>query len=303
MQITQIYHHIHHPSMLMGIVVSDTEDWTARAVHRGLQDQGLETVLLDFSHLAAQIGPGLAFSNGGATISELDGLVVRDMGRGSPQDVAFRFETLHVLKDMGKMVVNPPQAILRAANKFATTVALQRAGVPTPRTTVTSSLDQASRTLQEYGRAVSKPLFGYRGKDLHLLSDGDEAALADLIRRTGLVYLQEFVALEQPRDIRAFVVDDRVAGAIFRVAPPGSWISNLAQGGGAKPCPLTDELEDLAVRANRAVGALYSGVDLLETPEGLKVIEVNGTPSGKGIFTAHRIDVGAMIAQRVRELL
>jgi len=247
--------------MLMGIVVSDTEDWTARAVHRGLQDQGLETVLLDFSHLAAQIGPGLAFSNGGATISELDGLVVRDMGRGSPQDVAFRFETLHVLKDMGKMVVNPPQAILRAANKFATTVALQRAGVPTPRTTVTSSLDQASRTLQE------------------------------------------FVALEQPRDIRAFVVDDRVAGAIFRVAPPGSWISNLAQGGGAKPCPLTDELEDLAVRANRAVGALYSGVDLLETPEGLKVIEVNGTPSGKGIFTAHRIDVGAMIAQRVRELL
>ncbi|NYT02178.1 MAG: RimK family alpha-L-glutamate ligase [Methanosarcinales archaeon] len=289
--------------MRMGIVVSDPEDWTARAIHRGLHDQGLEVVALNFSDLAARIGPGLAFGKGEVLISDLDGLVVRDMGRGAAQDVAFRFETLHALKEMGKTVVNPPQAILRAANKFATSVALQRAGIPTPRTTVTSSLEEAARAVREYGRAVSKPLFGYKGKDLHLLSEGEDAALAELIRRNGLVYLQEFVPLEQPRDIRAFVVEDRVAGAIYRVAPPGSWISNLARGGGARPCPLTRELEDLAVRANRAVGSLYSGVDLLETPEGLKVIEVNGTPSGKGIFTAHGIDVGAMIAGRVKALL
>ncbi|HOV52303.1 MAG TPA: RimK family alpha-L-glutamate ligase, partial [Methanothrix sp.] len=75
------------------------------------------------------------------------------------------------------------------------------------------------------------------------------------------------------------------------------WVSNLARGGHAKPCPRSAELEDLAVRSSRAVGTVYSGVDLLETDEGLLVIEVNGTPSGKGIFEALGINVTDAIAE------
>ena len=70
----------------------------------------------------------------------------------------------------------------------------------------------------------------------------------------GLVYLQEFIALDSPRDIRAFVVDGKVLGAIYRVAPPGQWISNLARGGQAVACPLTEELVELAARAGQGGG-------------------------------------------------
>ena len=106
-----------------------------------------------------------------------------------------------------------------------------------------------------------------------------------------------------PRDIRAFVVDGKTLGAIFRVAPPGQWISNLARGGRAVACPLTAELEDLAAKAARAVGTTYCGVDLLETRHGLSVIEVNGTPSGKGIYEALGVDVTESIADHVIGLL
>ena len=129
--------------------------------------------------------------------------------------------------------------------------------------------------MHDFKKAVSKPLFGYKGRDIVILEDGIEADLARLrsiLESQGLVYLQEFIALDSPRDIRAFVVDGAVLEAIYRVAPPGQWISDSARGDRAARCPLTEELTELAVKAVKVVGTVYCGVDLLETTEGLTVI-------------------------------
>jgi tetrahydromethanopterin:alpha-L-glutamate ligase len=283
--------------MRVGIVISDPLDWTARALCASFRGKGADAVFLNFSELVAIINEDISFFGNGIDLLQLDGLVVRDLGRRGAHDVAFRFETLQALERLGIPVINPPDAIARAANKFATSLALRQAGVPTPRTAVITSPKEAVRMLHEYGKAVSKPLFGYKGKGIALLKDGDEERLKGMVEKQGLVYLQEFIASQSPRDIRAFVVEGRLLGAIYRVAPPGQWVSNLARGGHAKPCPRSAELEDLAVRSSRAVGTVYSGVDLLETDEGLLVIEVNGTPSGKGIFEALGINVTDAIAE------
>jgi tetrahydromethanopterin:alpha-L-glutamate ligase len=282
--------------MRIGILISDPQDWTARSMMASFLRSGADATFLDFSLLSAIIDDDISLSCCSEDLRALDGVVVRDLGRRGKGDVPFRFEALQALESMGVTVMNPSSAIARAANKFATTLALRRANVPTPKTAITTSSKAALETLRKYEKVVSKPLFGYKGKGIQLFSKGDEAQLADLMEEQGLAYLQEFIASENPRDIRAFVVADRVMGAIYRIAPPGHWISNLARGGHAKPCPISDELEDLALRANRAVGTIYSGVDLMETSDGLKVIEVNGTPSGKGIFEALGIDVTEAIA-------
>jgi tetrahydromethanopterin:alpha-L-glutamate ligase len=282
--------------MRVGILISDPQDWTARSMMASFLRSGVDATFLDFSMLCAIIDDDISLRCNSEDLRALDGVVVRDLGRRGKDDVPFRFEALQALESMGMTVMNPPSAIARAANKFATSLALQRAKVPTPKTVVTTSPMEALETLRKYERVVSKPLFGYKGKGIQLFSKGDEAQLADLVEEQGLAYLQEFIANENPRDIRAFVVADRVMGAIYRIAPPGHWISNLARGGHAKPCPISDELEDLVLRANQAVGTIYSGVDLMETSDGLKVIEVNGTPSGKGIFEALGVDVTEAIA-------
>lgn len=293
--------------MKVGIVVSDPEDWTAQALLASFSRKGIDAFFLDFSELVASIGNDLTLRSGGIDLLDLDCLVVRDLGRRGAIDVSFRFEVLQALVQKGIPVINPPEAIARAANKFATSRALHDWGVPTPKTVVTTSLKEAEEALQDFGMAVSKPLFGYKGRDIVLLKSGDQADLARLrtiVETQGLVYLQEFIAVASvPRDIRAFVVDGRTPGAIFRVAPPGQWISNLARGGSAVACPLTAELEDLAAKAAKAVGTTYCGVDLLETRHGLSVIEVNGTPSGKGIYEALGVDVTESIADHVIGLL
>jgi len=291
--------------MRFGIVVTDPDDWTARAIRGGFSKLGAESVYLNFSQLVARIGPDLRLRGNGVDLLGLDGLVVRDLGRSGSHDVAFRFEALSALQELGLSIVNPPQAIQRAANKFATSIALHQAKIPPPKTLVTTSIEAASEFVSEHGRAVSKPLFGYKGRGLSLLTPEDLSPLKDVLAKSGVVYLQEFLesTAPTPRDIRVFVVGGRVAGAIYRVAPPGSWISNLSQGGAPERCPLTGEIEDLALRANGAVGTVYSGVDLIETVEGLKVLEVNGTPSGRGVYLAWGIDAGEMIASHLLDRL
>jgi tetrahydromethanopterin:alpha-L-glutamate ligase len=285
--------------MRFGIVVSDPEDWTAASLRAALRHREAETFDLNFSRLSACLDRSISLSSNGVNLLELDGLIVRDLGRRGAHDVAFRFETLQALEGLGMQVINPSSAIARAANKFATSLALTRSGIPTPHTTIATDLGDALEALEYYGRAVSKPLFGYKGRDIELLTSKDRQRLEAIMQRQGLVYLQEFVSSPQPRDIRAFVVGKRLMGAIYRKAPPGQWISNLARGGTAAPCKVAPELEDLSIRAARAIGASYCGVDLLETPQGLKVIEVNGTPSGRGLFVAMGVDVTAAIADLV----
>lgn len=283
--------------MRFGIVISDPNDWTAQALMAAFIRRGIDASLLNFSDLAATIAERVSLTSSGRDLLQFDGIIIRDVGRKGAEDVGLRFEALCTLERFGTRVINPPDAIARAANKFATSLALKHAGVPTPATVITTSRDTASEALSDFGKAVSKPLFGYKGKGIKLLERGDESSLQEIMDKQGMIYLQEFIESSSPRDIRAFVVRDEVAGAIYRVAPQGQWISNLARGGKAVPCEITDELKDLATKASAAVGAFYSGVDLLETADGLKVIEVNGTPSGKGIFDCLKINVAEIIAE------
>ncbi|NPV63205.1 MAG: RimK family alpha-L-glutamate ligase [Methanotrichaceae archaeon] len=287
--------------MRFGIVVSDPDDWTAASLGSALRRRGAKTFYLNFSRLSACLDRKFSLASNGVNLLELDGLIVRDLGRRGAHDVAFRFEALQALEELGMPVFNSSSAIARAANKFATSLALTRSGIPTPHTTIATDPEEALQALDNYGRAVSKPLFGYKGRDIELLTSSDRQRLEEIMQRQGLVYLQEFVSSPQPRDIRAFVVGERLMGAIYRVAPPGQWISNLARGGTAAPCEVTPELVDLSVRAARAIRASYCGVDLLETSQGLKVIEVNGTPSGRGLFVAMGLDVTDAIAGLVLE--
>jgi len=290
--------------MRAAIVVSDTQDWTAQALLASFSAKDIDAFFLNLSDLSASINDGQSFSCAGVDLLNLDAVVVRDLGRKGPSDVAFRFEVLQALQERGIAIINPPDAIARAANKYATSRSLQDAGVATPRTVVTNSLEEAEKALQDFKKAVTKPLFGYKGRDIILLEEGVEAdasLLKDIMASQGLVYLQEFIALETPSDIRAFVVDGQVLGAIYRLAPPGQWISTLARGVQAVLCPLNKELVETAAKAATAVGTVYCGVDLLETEGGLSVIEVNATPSGKGIFEALGVDVTQAIASHVHQ--
>jgi len=110
-----------------------------------------------------------------------------------------------------------------------------------------------------------------------------------------IYYIQDYIN-RPPRDIRTIVVDDRVVTAMYRYSVEGEWRTNIARGGKAELCPITNELETTCIKASKAVGSGILGVDLMEDEkEGLVVHEVNNTVEFKGASTVSQKDIAAEI--------
>lgn len=286
----------------IGLVLTDPEDWTAQAFLKNIERRGARAVSLNISTLSASISnDNFSIFDADLTELEIDAVIVRDVGISfALEQISFKFDLIRQLETVIP-VMNSSTAIQNAANKFFSFYLFRQAQLPIPRTTITSELDVALKVIERFGTVVAKPIFGSQGEGILKLESSQpdlEPTLKALLKERGVLYLQQFVP-NPGRDIRVFVVGEEALGAIYRVSVSGSFVSNLSQGGTPVACAVTEELEKLAVRATKAVGADFAGVDLIEGEDGLYVLEINGTPSGKGINRACGIDV----TERIVELL
>lgn len=212
--------------------------------------------------------------------------------------------SLRYLSGLGIPTVNSYEATILCDNKFLTTTILHEHGIPTLRTMIAYTPQAALEAIERLGYpVVLKPPVGSWGRLLAKINDR-EAAEAVLEHKEilgsyhhSIFYIQEYVP-KPGGDIRAFVVGDRVIGASYRSST--HWITNVARGATTAPCPVTPEIEDIALRAAHAVGGEILGVDLVETPEGLKVIEINTGAEFKGLIEATSVDVPEAIVEYVR---
>ncbi|GAB4127329.1 MAG: lysine biosynthesis protein LysX [Roseiflexaceae bacterium] len=190
---------------------------------------------------------------------------------------------LKVLNDAGVPTVNTAHVADVCGDKFKTTQALIKAGVPTPRTRLAFTPDSAIRAIEELGYpVVLKPCIGSWGRLIAKVNDRESAeALLEHKEILGsyhhsIFYIQEYINKPGGRDIRAFVVGDECICAIYRTS--SHWITNTARGGQASVCPVTPALADICVRAAHAVGGGVVAIDVLETGDGeLLINEVNYT--------------------------
>ena len=189
---------------------------------------------------------------------------------------------LKVLNDWGIPTVNTYEVAQTCGSKFLTTQAIIHHGVPTPKTTLSFTPEATIQAIEEMGYpVVIKPSVGSWGRLLAKINDR-EAAEAVLEHKETLgnyehsiFYVQEYIKKPQ-RDIRAFVVGDETICAIYRGSE--HWITNTARGGQATNCPVTPELNDLCIRAAKAVGGGVVAIDVFEDADrGLLVNEVNYT--------------------------
>ena len=210
---------------------------------------------------------------------------------------------LKILNQWGIPTVNTFEVADVCGNKFLTTMALLREGVPTPRTRIAFTQGAALAAIEELGYpVVLKPVVGSWGRLLSRVNDRDAAeALLEHKDVLGtyihsIFYIQEHIPKPQ-RDIRSFVVGDECICAIYRSST--HWITNTAQGGVATNCPVTPELADLSLRAARAVGGGVVAVDVLESPEGLLVNEVNYTMEFRNSIDTTGVNIPAKIVDHV----
>lgn len=212
---------------------------------------------------------------------------------------------LNVLNTWSVPTVNTFEVADICGNKLLTTMRLIRDNVPTPRTRITFTPESAIQAIEELGYpAVLKPLVGSWGRLISKVNDRDAAESIlehkDVLGTYmhSIYYVQEHVP-KPGRDIRAFVVGDETIGAIYRSSD--HWITNTARGGRATNCPVTPELNDLCVRAAKAVGGGVVAVDVLEGPEGPLVNEVNYTMEFRNSIDTTGVNIPAKVIDHVLE--
>jgi [lysine-biosynthesis-protein LysW]--L-2-aminoadipate ligase len=214
--------------------------------------------------------------------------------------------TLRALARWGIPTLNSADAVWLCDDKAANSLALEAAGIPTPRTLMAFDVESALRACEAVGYpAVLKPVTGSWGRLLARVN-GPDQALTVLQQKKELgsfhhavFYVQEYLP-KPDRDIRAYVVGDRVLAASYRTAK--HWVTNAARGAQSMPCPITPEIAELTLRACAAVGARLAGVDLIETAEGLEVLEVNTGGEFKGLMTTTDVDIPGAIVDEAMSL-
>jgi len=210
---------------------------------------------------------------------------------------------LTLFESTGIKCVNNSQVALVCGDKLLTSKALTENKVPQPPVSVAFTEKSAIEAIERMGYpVVIKPAVGSWGRLISKVNDRD-AAEALLEHKTvlgsyhhSIFYIQKYVE-KNGRDIRAFVVDDMCIASIYRTSE--HWITNTARGAVASKCEVTQEINDLAVSAARAVGGGVVAVDIFETTKGLLVNEVNYTMEFKNSIDTTGVNIPACIVDYV----
>jgi [lysine-biosynthesis-protein LysW]--L-2-aminoadipate ligase len=203
----------------------------------------------------------------------------------------------------GVSVVNSYRVSAICGDKMLTTLALAKAKIPTPRTLVAFSSEQALEALDRLGYpAVIKPVIGSWGRLVARVRDREEAAALIEAREAAndstsqIFYLQEYVRRPE-RDVRAIVAGDSIVATIYRYQPPGDWRTNVSRGGRAEEAKLPPGQQELILKAAETVGGGVLGIDAMEGPSGLVVHEVNGTVEFRGAASVSGSNIPRRIVQ------
>lgn len=191
------------------------------------------------------------------------------------------------------------QALVRSRDKLRSLQILARAGVGLPKTVFTNYTKDVDHVINSVGGAplVLKLLEGTQGLGV-VLAETHNAASSVIEAFNGLkarVIAQQFIQESKGADIRAFVVDGVVVGAMKRQGKEGEFRSNLQRGGSASIIELSDQEELTALKAVKAMGLGVAGVDMLQSESGPLVLEVNSSPGLEGIEKATNKDIAKEI--------
>ena len=286
--------------MRIALLSTNPELYSTRRVLEAGEAAGHEMILVDYLRCYMSVvshRPTLTYR--GKSLADIDAVIPRIAASKSIYGIA----VVRQFEMMGIYTVNNSQAISRARDKLRALQLLSRKGIGLPITGFAHSTEDIDGVIKLVGGAplVIKLLEGTQGIGV-VLAETDQAARSVIEAFRGLdvnILVQEFIKEAGGADIRAFVVGDKVVGAMHRQGAPGEFRSNLHRGGEATRVKLTPEERSTAVRSAKAMGLRVAGVDMLRSNHGPVVMEVNSSPGLEGIEKA----TGKNIAGKIFEFV
>jgi len=282
--------------MKIAILSTNPKLYSTQRLVEAAKQQGHDAIILNHTKcymVVEKDAPAIYY--GGKKVEGIDAVIPR-IG------VSVTFYGTAVVRQfemMGIFCANNSQAIVRSRDKIRSLQLLSRDGVGIPKTTFANHPNDIDDVIQLVGGApvVIKLLEGTQGIGV-ILAETNRTAKSVIEAFYDVetdILIQEFIKESQGEDIRAFVVDNEVVGAMMRKGIQGEFRSNLHRGGKAVLIDLTEEEKNTALLAAKSMGLNIAGVDMMRSKDGPKVLEVNSSPGLEGIEKTTKVDIAGKI--------
>jgi ribosomal protein S6--L-glutamate ligase len=288
--------------MKIAILSRNKNLYSTKRLIEAAEKRGHEVVLLDHMKCVLVIEQGrphIYFN--GKEVKDINAVIPR-IGASATfygSAVVRQFEMMKIFTAVES------QALVRSRDKLRSLQILARAGIGIPKTAFASSPKDKDldSVIESVGGApcIVKLLEGTQGIGV-ILAENQKAAksvLEAFMKLKANMLVQEFIKEAGGADIRVFVVDGQIVGAMKRQAKDGEFRSNLHRGGSATVIELTPEERSTAIKAVKKLGLGIAGVDLLQSSRGPLVMEVNSSPGLEGIEGATQVDIAGKIIEYV----
>ncbi|WP_286744472.1 30S ribosomal protein S6--L-glutamate ligase [Roseivirga sp. UBA1976] len=282
--------------MKIAVLSRNSQLYSTRRLVEAIQAKGHEARVID--HLKCdltieQTGPKVYYM--GESIDDLDAVIPRIGASVTFYGTA----VVRQFEMMGVFSTTKSQSIVRSRDKLRSLQLLSGAGLPMPRTAFTNYSKEERSLIDHVGGApvIIKLLEGTQGLGV-VLAETRKAAQSVIEAFHGLkarIIVQEFIKEAKASDLRVFVVDGKVIGAMKRTGQEGEFRSNLHRGGKAEVVKLSRLEKSVAVKAANAMGLSVAGVDILQSSRGPLILEVNSSPGLEGIERATGVDIAEQI--------
>lgn len=284
--------------MKIAILSTNKNLYSTRKLLEAAQKRGHECVIID--HRKCYVGirqgqPSIHYN--GQDVSDIDAIIPRIGASVTFYGTAIvrQFEVMSVIS------ANNSQAIMRSRDKLRCMQILSGAGIGLPITGFARSTHDVDDLIKMVGGAplVIKLLEGTQGIGV-VLAETKKAASSVIEAFYGLgnnILIQEYIKESRGTDIRVFIIDGKVVGAMKRTAKDGEFRSNLHRGGTATLIKLTKAERETALSAAKELGLTVCGVDMLPSDRGPLVLEVNSSPGLEGIEKATNKDIATKIIE------
>ena len=235
-------------------------------------------------------------------LGDFDVLLTRTMPAGSLEQITFRLSILHALAHTQTLpVINPPNALEIAIDKFATLQRVSALGFPIPDTAVVQSRRDALDAFKLLGSdCVIKPIFGGEGRGVMRICDPELAwtTFSTLETLGAVCYIQKFVP-PGGSDTRLLVIGESVRG--IRRTNHTEFRTNVTSGGQCESIEVHEQQADMARSICKDIGLRFASVDLLHFEGGdPKVIEVNAIPGWRGAQTVTKAPIAIDIVSELQ---
>ena len=288
--------------MKIAVLSMNAELYSTKRLIEAAKKRGHQAVIIDHAKCSVVIEkgkPGVYFRS--HYVTDIDAIIPR-IGASITfygTAVVRQFEMMKVF------TVAESQAILRSRDKLRSLQVLSRAGVGIPKTTFAKfpKDEDVDQLIETAGGTpvIIKLLEGTQGMGV-ILTDTHISAKSVIEAFSGLktnILIQQFIAESKGADIRAFVVDGEVVGAMMRTGKEGEFRSNLHRGGAGVIIKLSPREKTAALKAAKVLGLAVAGVDLMRSKSGPLVVEVNSSPGLQGIESATGVDIAGKIIEYI----